>query len=233
MLRDPFVRPSPVAALALAVLGSCALVGCGAPEAEPEPAAPEASAAAPVHVVFETELGEVEIALDLENAPISAAHFLRYVEGGHYDGATFYRAVRTADGGSFDIVQGGRRSQPVLTGEEGAAPDEPPFSPIAHETTHDTGTRNERGVLSYARGDPGTANTEFFFNLGPNRILDTDEGGPDRDGFGYATFGRVVRGIEVLDEVQAQPTDGPSASEVVRGQILTEPVRILRARRAP
>ena len=94
-----------------------------------------------------------------------------------------------------------------------------------------TGMRNERGVLAYARREPGTANSEFFFNVGDNFVLDTDAGDPARDGYGYATFGRVLRGIEVLDAIHRLPTDAPAAVELVQGQILNETVRILRVRR--
>lgn len=184
-------------------------------------------------VVFETALGEIEVELYPDRAPLSVAQFLRHVEGGHYDGANLYRATHTAAGDAHDVIQGGLRSSPMLTRSEGEAPGEPPFGPIPHETTDTTGMSNQRGVLAYARNEPGTANSEFFFNLGDNSVLDTGSGDPTRDGFGYATFGRVVRGIEVLDEVHRLPTDGPASSEVVRGQILTEPVPIHRVRRTP
>ena len=68
--------------------------------------------------------------------------------------------------------------------------------------------------------------------MGDNFGLDTDAGDPTRDGYGYATFGRVVRGMEVLDGIHRLPTDAPAASEIVQGQILNEPVRIVSARRA-
>lgn len=207
-----------------------AVAGCGAPEPPVEEPAVEELSEETVRIVFETAMGEVEVELYPERAPLSVAQFLRYVDGAHYDGASFYRATRTAAGHSFDIVQGGRSRMPMLTGED--PPGDPPFPPIAHETTHDTGMRNERGVLAYARREPGTANSEFFFNLGDSSILNTDEGGPDRDGFGYATFGRVVRGIEVLDGIQQLPTDAPTDNEVVQGQILNEPVGILTIRRS-
>ena len=185
-----------------------------------------------VRVVLETALGEVEVALYPERAPLSAAQFLRYVDGGHYDGAAFYRATHTASGDAHDVVQGGLRSLPLLTGSEGSAEAELPFPPVAHETTGATGMSNERGVLSYARNGPGTANSEFFFNLGNNRVLDTGAGDPGRDDFGYATFGRVLRGLEVLDAIHRLPTDAPASNEVVQGQILNEPVKILRVRRS-
>ena len=82
----------------------------------------------------------------------------------------------------------------MLVRDQGEAPEEPPFPPIPHETTHDTESGNERGTLAYARREPGTANSEIFFNVGDNFVLDTDAGDPTRDGYGYATFGRVAGG---------------------------------------
>ncbi len=185
-----------------------------------------------VSVVFETAFGAIEVALYPERAPLSTAQFLRYVDGGHYEGAAFYRATHTAAGDAHDVVQGGLRSLPMSTGDQEEAPEAPPFPPIPHETTHDTGIRNERGTLAYARGEPGTANSEFFFNVGDNFVLDTDAGDPTRDGYGYATFGRVIRGMEVLEAIHALPTDAPSEVELVRGQILNDPVAIHAVRRA-
>lgn len=218
--------------LALAALAFMP-AACG-PAAEEAAEAPveESAAEETVGVVIETALGEIEVQLYPERAPLSVAHFLRYVDGGHYDGAaTFYRATHTAAGDAHDVVQGGMRSLPMLVRDGGEAEAEPPFPPIPHETTHDTGIRNERGTLAYARNEPGTANSEIFFNVGDNFVLDTDAGDPTRDGFGYATFGRVVRGMEVLDEIHRLPTDAPAARAVVQGQILNEPVPIISVRR--
>lgn len=226
-------RLAPVAALAAFALAAFALAAAAIAAAAPLSAStgPAQAEERSVPVVFETPRGEIEVALLPDRAPVSVAQFLRHVDGGHYAGATLYRATRTAAGAAFDIVQGGLRRLPMLTGPTGEAEREPPFPPIPHETTDQTGLPNERGVLAYARRDPGTANTEFFFNLGPNRVLDTGVDTPGRDGFGYATFGRVTRGLEVLDAIQQLPTDAPTEVEVVRGQILNDPVPILRIRR--
>ncbi len=217
--------PKPLLPLVALCFAACG----GAPE---EPAEPPAAVEETVHVIFQTDPGEIEVALYPDRAPFSVAQFLRYVDGGHYRGAAFYRATHTAAGDAHDVVQGGLRSLPMLTGDQGEAGAEPPFSPIPHETTHNTGIRNERGTLAYARGEPGTANSEFFFNVGDNFVLDTDAGDPTRDGYGYATFGRVVRGMEVLDAIHALPTDAPAATELVQGQILNDPVLIRTIRRA-
>ena len=225
-MPKPLVFP---AALLAALLAGC---GANAPEEAVE-APPAEVAEETVNVVIETPLGEIEVELYPERAPISVAQFLRYVDGSHYDGAAnFYRATHTAAGDAHDVVQGGMRSLPMLVQDAGEAEEEPPFAPIPHETTVDTGIRNERGTLAYARGAPGTANTEFFFNVGDNFVLDTAADDPTRDGFGYATFGRVVRGMEVLEEIHRLPTDAPAASEIVQGQILNDPVPIVSVRRA-
>lgn len=186
---------------------------------------------ATVRVVLETALGEVEIALYPERAPISAGNFLAYVDAGHYDGASFYRAVRKSGEGSIGIVQGGLLAA-AMSGELDDFQDAaPPLPLIEHEPTTATGIFNERGVLAYARLEPGSAGSEFFINLSDNPVLDTGMGGPDRDGFGYAAFGRVLRGMRALEAIQSQPAQGPTSIELVKGQILTEPVRIERAYR--
>ena len=208
-------------------------VGCGTDATEkPVEASPPEIGEQTVGVSIETALGEIEVELYPERAPLSVAQFLRYVDGGHYDGAAkFYRATHTSTGDAHDVVQGGTRSLPMLTRDAGEAEVEPPFPPIPHETTQETGIRNEKGTLAYARNEPGTANSEFFFNVGDNFVLDTDAGDPTRDGYGYAAFGRVIRGMEILDEIHRLPTDAPAAVEVVQGQILNDPVPIVRARR--
>ena len=184
-----------------------------------------------VRVVFETADGDIEIAVYPSRAPISAGNFLAYVDGGYYDGATLYRAVRKSASGTIGIVQGGLLAA-AMSGESAYLDRAtPPFPPIDHETTQTTGIPNERGTLALARLEPGTASSEFFFNLSDNPELDTDAGVAGRDGFGYATFGRVMRGIGVLDAVLELPADGETTIEQVRGQILRDPVRIRRAYR--
>ncbi|MCY3822189.1 MAG: peptidylprolyl isomerase [Gammaproteobacteria bacterium] len=185
-----------------------------------------------VRVVFETALGDVEITVYPSRAPISAGNFLAYVDGGHYDGATLYRAARKSAPGTIGIVQGGLLAT-AMSGESAYLDRAtPPFPPIDHETTQTTGIPNERGTLALARLEPGTASSEFFFNLSDNPELDTGTGTPGRDGFGYATFGRVIRGMEVLDAMLDLPADGETTIDQVRGQILRDPIGIQRAYRA-
>lgn len=184
-----------------------------------------------MRVVMETNLGDIEIALYPDRAPISAANFLAYVEGGHYDGASFYRVVhkQVDKQESIGVVQGGLLAEAMAgDGSDYAAPNRP-LDPIAHETTDTTGILNERGTIAYARLDPGTAGSEFFFNVSDNEILDTGKGGRNRDGHGYATFGRVLGGMRVLERIQNLPADADTGIELVRGQILGQPITIHRA----
>lgn len=180
-----------------------------------------------LRVIIETSMGDIEVALYPERAPISSANFMTYVEGGHYMDTSFYRVVKQkADGSSIGVVQGGLFG-PVMAGEikptEATAP---PVPPIEHETTDTTGIPNERGTIAYARLDPGTAGSEFFFNMSNNTVLNTGPAEPPRDGHGYATFGRVVRGMEVLDAIQDLPADADVDFEVIKGQILSDQVTI-------
>ena len=189
-----------------------------------------------VRVILETSFGDVEIELYPKQAPIAAANFLAHVDGGHFDGASFYRASRKADGAAIDVLQGGlsgaffalppaqqlERIESLLDG---------PFAPIAHETTDKTGILNERGTVAWGRLRPGTARAEFFINITDNPSLDTGDTSRNPDGQGYATFGRVLRGMRVLEAIQAMPANAPTGIEVLEGQILTEKVIIERVYR--
>lgn len=181
-----------------------------------------------VGVVLETNLGAIEVRVYPDRAPISANNLLAWVEGGHYEGATFYRVTRpdnTSGPSPHQVVQGGLLGEAMRRGESspsGAGP----LPPIAHETTDMTGILNERGAIAYARLEPGTADSEFFFNVADNPALDTGNTTRQPDGQGYATFGRVVRGMEILEEIQGLPTLTDAGSEVTRGQMLEQPVVI-------
>ena len=187
-----------------------------------------------VQVVLETSLGDIEIALYPERAPLSAAQFLAHVDGGHYDGASFYRVTRRSRGSSIEVVQGGLLAHAMRAdgaGIEAYAEADSALPPIAHERTDRTGIPNERGSIAFGRLEPGTANSEFFFNVQDNPVLDSGYESADRDGEGYATFGRVLRGLRVLERIQRLPSDAPTSIETVQGQILEEPVVIRRAYR--
>jgi predicted dienelactone hydrolase/cyclophilin family peptidyl-prolyl cis-trans isomerase len=185
-----------------------------------------------VRIIFETTAGDIEVALYPERAPLTVANFLTYVDGGHYEGASFYRVTRIEGGTTMGVVQGGLAAKQVATlsvQEIGAATSV--FPPVAHETTSQTGIPNEAGTLAMARLEPGTANSEFFFNVDDNPVLDTGNTSRYPEGHGYATFGRVLRGLPLLRQIQAMPTNAPAAIEFLRGQLLSEPVTIHRVYR--
>ena len=181
-------------------------------------AAAQALALPRVHL--QTSLGVIVIELRADRAPVTAANFLRYVDTGRYDGASFYRAARAVGRPGAGLVEGGLQNDPMRL-----------LAPIAHESTAETGLRHEDGTISMAREAPGTATADFFICSGPADYLDAHPGAPG-DNAGYAAFGRVLDGMEVVRAILAGPTGGEARNPVMRGQMLSPPVAIASARRA-
>jgi peptidyl-prolyl cis-trans isomerase A (cyclophilin A) len=177
---------------------------------------------APIVVTLTTSEGEIDVEVFADKAPLSSADFLRYVDKGLYDGASFYRVVRgDNDRGTpkIEVVQGG------MADEANALP------PIAHETTERTGIRHVDGTVSLARGEPGSGSASaFFICVGDQPALDFG-GTRNPDQLGFAAFGRVVRGMDVVRRIHVMPADGPADSEYMAGQMLSHPVVIEKARR--
>ncbi len=175
----------------------------------------------PVRITMQTTYGDIQIELYSDKAPVSANNFLRYVDGGHYDGSSFYRTVRYGnDNGNpkIEVIQGGR-------GDADA-----PFDTIAHETTEQTGIVHTDGVISMARGDVGTASSEFFICIGDQPGLDFGNvRNPDMQGF--AAFGKVVSGMDVVRTIHNLRSDAPADNAYVAGQIIEEPAVIESIRR--
>lgn len=172
------------------------------------------------NIILETELGSIEIEVYPTAAPISSADFLYYVDEGLYDGQTFYRSVKPDNDPKdmgMSLIQGGRADLlPITQG-------------IDHETK--TGISNVSGTVSIARDAPGTGSAAFFFiNIGDNTFLDYG-GTRNPDGQGYASFGTVVKGMDVVKKIQAQPLGGESGDEITEGQFFTNPVTITKAYR--
>ncbi len=183
------------------------------------------SACAPkktAQVVLETELGDIVIEVYKDKAPKSAENFLYYVDNGLYDGQGFYRAVRPETDPKnmgMQIIQGGRLDLESLT------------APLDHETTQMSGLSHTDGAVSIARDDPGTGSAAYFFiSIGDNTFLDYG-GKRNPDGQGYAVFGKVVKGMDVVRAIQMRETGGTSDSAVTQGQFLTTPVIIKKAKR--
>ena len=104
-------------------------------------------------------------------------------------------------------------------------------APIEHETTDATGIKNERGSIAFARLEPGTASSEFFFNLADNKVLDTGSVVRNPDGQGFATFGRVLSGLPLLETLEAAARQVDAPVPQLAGEILQEPVQIYDVRR--
>jgi len=183
---------------------------------------PASATPPPVVVTLATTAGVIDVEIFTDKAPVSSADFLRYVDEGLYESAAFYRVVTAAnDRGTpkIEVIQGGLRDETRV------------LPPVAHETTEQTGVRHLDGTLSLARGRAGSGSASaFFICIGPQPALDS---GATRnlDRQGFAAFGRVVRGMDIVRKIHAMPADGPAETEYMRGQMLTEPVRIVRAAR--
>jgi peptidyl-prolyl cis-trans isomerase A (cyclophilin A) len=172
-------------------------------------------------VLVETEAGAIEIEVDLSRAPRTAANFLRYVDAGHYDGGSFFRTVRE------DNQREAKVPIAVIQGGVPAAREKHDFPPVALERTRDTGLRHVDGTVSMARSGPDSATSSFFVCVGDQPELDF-AGRRNPDGQGFAAFGRVVRGMDVVRKIQAGAADGERLAPAVR---ITKAARIAPARR--
>jgi peptidyl-prolyl cis-trans isomerase A (cyclophilin A) len=171
----------------------------------------------PVHVLIQTDKGDIEVELDTARAPRTVANFLRYVDARRYDGGRFHRTVRPDNQPNnkikIEVVQAG--VNPDRAGED--------FPPIGLERTRDTGLSHRDGTISMARDGPDTATSDFFLCIGDQPELDFG-GKRNPDGQGFAAFGRVVKGMGVVKKIQAAPADG---------QTLQPPVKIVSIARKP
>jgi peptidyl-prolyl cis-trans isomerase A (cyclophilin A) len=178
-------------------------------------------AEATLEVLMKTSAGDVVIELYPESAPLSVNNFLRYVDGGYYENSQFYRVVRLDNQAQNNI------KIEVIQGGLGMADEHPPFEPIAHEPTLLSGIRHTDGVISMARLEPGSAASEFFICINDQPELDF---GGDRnpDGKGFAAFGKVIAGMDIIRAIQNMKTDSPAEGELeyTSGQILLKPVLI-------
>jgi peptidyl-prolyl cis-trans isomerase A (cyclophilin A) len=188
-----------------------ALAATPALAAEPRP---------PVRVSLTTSEGVIVLELYPDKAPITVANFLRYVDAHRFDGASFYRANRPAGVTDYGLLQGGLQNDPKKL-----------FKPIAHESTTRTGILHKDGVISMGRRAPGTATADFFICVGDQAYLDADPKA-EGDNKGFAAFGQVVEGMDVVKAILARPVSPTAGEGVMKGTMLKKPVPILKARRA-
>lgn len=179
---------------------------------------PSQSAAAPdAHqdVILKTSAGDILIALD-PRAPVTSANFLRYVEQHRFDGTDFYRSMVLGPG--LGLIQGGTNNAPDRI-----------LPPIAHEPTTETGLSHTDGAVAMARFEPGTATGDFFIIVGDVSGLDANRSAPGDPGF--AVFGKVIQGMDVVRAILAAPKSPTEGEGVMLGQMLEPRIRIVSAGR--
>ena len=168
-----------------------------------------------LHIIIDTQLGDIEVELFSDKAPKTVAAFLSYIDSGFYNNTSFYRVLKTEElptASNTGIIQGGMwQTNPAkkIT-----------IRGIAHETTKQTGLTHESGIISLARIEPGTANTEFFICIGDQSPLDAGRRGTE-DGQGYAAFGKVFKGMSIVRKIQGQKNHGDRFDEKIEIRKIT------------
>ena len=173
-------------------------------------------------VLIETTMGDITVSIETERAPVTAANFLRYVDEDRFDGTHFYRAMHLDWGEPPNgLLQGGTQMDPDRV-----------LDPIAHEPTSQTGLSHTNGAISMARHDPGTATGDFSIMIKDQTGLDADPTSSDPNlQLGFAVFGYVVDGMDVVQAIHALPPDPEKGEGWMKGQLLAEPVEIVDMRR--
>jgi peptidyl-prolyl cis-trans isomerase A (cyclophilin A) len=171
---------------------------------------------ATVRVILRTSAGNITLELETARAPVTVGNFLRYVDARRFDGTSFYRSMKLRP--DWGIVQAGIRDPRLL------------YPPIAHEPTTQSGLSHVEGAVSMARYAPGSARADFFIAVGAHPGYDANPAGAG-DNLGFAVFGRVVEGMDVIRRIMESPTSPTLGEGVMRGQMLEPQVRIITARR--
>ena len=175
----------------------------------------------PVRVVFETALGKITVEVDLAHAPVTGENFLKYVDGKFYDGGVINRAVRPDNTTRHDVeIQ-------VIQFQIDPARRRDQFPPIPMERTSVTGLSHLDGAISMARSGPDTATASFSIVIGDQPEMNFG-GKRNPDGQGFAVFGRVIEGMDVVRKIQASPTGARGAYGT---ETLDPPIAIVKAYR--
>ena len=176
-----------------------------------------------VRVRVQTELGDIVIEVDQAKAPVTAANYLKYVDAGHYDGGIWHRTVKMDNQPEsaikIEVIQAGVNPEKAKQG----------FPPIALERTSVTGILHKDGVVSMARGTPDSATSGWFICINDQPSLDFG-GQRNPDGQGFAAFGRVVSGMDVVRKIQMAPSSSNRTTNT-EAQRLTPPIKILKVSR--
>ena len=162
-------------------------------------------------VLMRTLLGDMTLELDADKAPTTVANFLAYAEAGHYDGTIFHRVINNfmVQGGGFDVDMSQKATNDPITNEA------------------NNGLKNDRGTVAMARTmDPHSATAQFFINVSDNDFLNFS--GENMQGWGYAVFGRIVEGEDVLDKIRVVPTGSKAGhQDVPSDPIVIESVTLI------
>lgn len=187
-------------------------------------APPPPSPATDVYVAITTSAGTITLDLDAAHAPLTTANFLRYVDQKRFDGTSFYRAMHLDWGTPPNgLIQGGTQNDPKRI-----------LKPVAHEPTDSTGILHKRGTISMARFAPGTATGDFSIMVSDQPGLDAQPQASDPElKAGFAAFGTVVSGMDVVDRIWGMPRSATKGVGVMKGQMLEPTVRIVSMRRVP
>jgi peptidyl-prolyl cis-trans isomerase A (cyclophilin A) len=206
----------------LIALSAATLAAAAHAQTQPPPApeTPPPAVSTNPKVVISTAQGDITVELFVDKAPITAKNYLKYVDRKLYDGATFYRASKPPGQAANDYgtVQGGLQNDPKKV-----------LPPIAHESTLKTGILHKDGVISMGRHAPGTAQADWFICVGDMSYLDADPKDPKNPGF--AAFGHVVSGMDVVQKILGMPTDPNRGEGAMKGEMLVKPVKIVSIRR--
>src|SRR3954453_16958684 len=173
-----------------------------------------------VPVAIDTSLGRIVVALDRGHAPGTTANFLHYVDTHRFDGQNFYRAMHIPDANGADggLIQGGITTDARLL-----------YPPVAHEPTSQTGLHNITGAISMANNGAGTARSDFFILLSDQPGLDAN--GPGGDATGFAAFGHVTEGMDVVRKIWTSPVSPTKGQGALKGQMLDPTIKIIKASR--
>jgi peptidyl-prolyl cis-trans isomerase A (cyclophilin A) len=178
---------------------------------------------ATVRVRVQTELGDIVLELDPKRAPGTTANFLRYLDAGHYDGGTFHRTVKMDNQPEspvkIEVIQAGVNANRTKDG----------FPAIPLERTSVSGLAHKDGAVSMARGAPDSATSGWFICINDQPSLDFG-GARNPDGQGFAAFGRVVSGMDVVRKIQQAPSSSNRTSNT-EAQRLTPPIKIVKVSR--
>src|SRR5688572_1942507 len=181
------------------------------------------TAQSPLRVHVQTAFGDIVVEVDQAKAPATAANFLRYVDAGHYDGGIWHRTVKMNNQPEspvkIEVIQAAVNPDRAKDG----------FPPIALERTNQTGILHKDGVISMARGAPDSATSGWFICINDQPSLDFG-GARHPDGQGFAAFGRVVSGMDVVRKIQAAPSSTNRTTNT-EAQQLTPPIKIIKVAR--